>query len=149
MQIIPTHRIDERRGDKNKTRLVAEGSRTVAGVHFDEVSTSMPTHTEVKMVASFAAGLGQGVFVVDFTRAFVNAPCGRADLHIELPILPDEMKTGEFGSGKFSGKVGRLKKALYGLRDSPRIWQRHLIKFLAEDVGARVLVSGRNVIKWL
>ena len=67
MQIIPTHRIDERRGDKNKTRLVAEGNRTVAGVHFGEVSTSMPTQTEVKMVVSFAAGLGQGVFAVDFT----------------------------------------------------------------------------------
>ena len=37
---------------------------------------------------------------------------------------------------------------MYGLRDSPRLWQRFLLKFLAEDVGARVLVSDRNVLKW-
>jgi len=58
------------------------------------------------------------------------------------------MLTGEFGAGKHSGKVGRLKKALYGLRDSPRLWQRFLLKFLVEDIGARALVSDRNVIKW-
>lgn len=57
-----------------------------------------------------------------------------------MPILPEEMLTGEFGAGKHSGKVGRLKKALYGLRDSPRLWQRFLLKFLVEDIGARALV---------
>ena len=147
-RLIPTHRIDERKGDKNKTRFVAEGNRTVAGVHYDEVATSMPTQTAVKMVATFAAGLCQLLFAVDFSQAFINAPCGRDDLYIDLPILPEEMLTGEFGAGKHSGKVGRLKKALYGLRDSPRLWQRFLLKFLVEDIGARALVSDRNVIKW-
>ena len=84
----------------------------------------------------------------DCTQAFINADSGRPDLHIELPILPNEMLTGEFGAGKFSGKVGRLKKALYGLRDSPRLWQKFLLKFLVENIGARPLVSDRNVLKW-
>ena len=148
-RVIPTHRIDERRGDDtNKTRFVAEGNRTEPGVHFDAVATSMPTATAAKMLTSFAAGLGQPVHAADCTQAFINANCGRSDLHIELPILPDEMLTGEFGAGKFSGKVGRLKRALYGLRDSPRLWQKFLLKFLVDDVGARPLVSDRNVIKW-
>lgn len=40
------------------------------------------------------------------------------DLLIELPILPEEMMTGEFGTGKFdkdgnrTNMVGRLNKAL-------------------------------------
>jgi hypothetical protein len=111
----------------------------------------MPTQTAIKMVVSFAAGLRQELFALDFSQAFINAPCGKTDLYIDLPVLPEEMRTGEFGSGKSSksgGKVGHLKKALYGLRDSPRLWQRFLLKFLAEDVGARVLVSDRNVLKW-
>ena len=64
------------------------------------------------------------------------------------------MMTGEFGAGKRdasgapSGKVGRLKKALYGLRDSPRLWARHLQRFLTEEVGVRILVVDRNVLKW-
>lgn len=148
-RLIRTHRIDERKSDgKNKSRFVAQGNRTVAGVHFDEVATSMPTQTAIKMVVSFAAGLRQGLFALDFSQAFINAPCGKTDLYIELPDLPTEMQTGEFGSSKSSGMVGHLRKALYGLRDSPRLWQRFLLKFLAEDVGARVLVSDRNVLKW-
>jgi hypothetical protein len=59
-RVIPTHRIDERKSDgRNKSRFVAQGNRTVAGVHFDEVATSMPTQTAIKMVVSFAAGLRQ------------------------------------------------------------------------------------------
>ena len=86
--------------------------------------------------------------------AFLQAPVENPDLLIELPILPEEMMTGEFGTGKFdkdgnrTNMVGRLNKALYGLRDSPRLWQRFLLKFLAGTVGARVLVSDRNVVKW-
>ena len=148
-RVIPTHRIDERRDDdSNKTRFVAEGNRTEPGVHFDAVATSMPTQTASKMLIAFAAGLCQTVHAADCTQAFINADSGRSDLHIELPILPNEMLTGEFGAGKFSGKVGRLKKALYGLRDSPRLWQKFLLKFLVENIGARPLVSDRNVLKW-
>ena len=73
-RLIPTHRIDERKGDKNKTRFVAEGNRTVAGVHYDEVATSMPTQTAVKMVAAFAAGLCQLLFAVDFSQDLSMLP---------------------------------------------------------------------------
>ena len=43
---------------------------------------------------------------------------------IELPELPPEMAGGEFGTQRCRGKVGLLKRALYGLRDSPRLWQQ-------------------------
>jgi hypothetical protein len=45
-------------------------------------------------------------------------------------------------------EVCYLKKALCGLRDSHRLRQRYLLKFLAEDAGTRVLVSDRGVLKW-
>jgi hypothetical protein len=124
-RLIPTHRIDEQKSDgKNKSRFVAEGNRTKAGVHFDAVATSMSTQTAIEMVVSFAAGLCQGLFALDFSHTIINAPCGKTGLYIDLPVLPEDMRTGEFGSGKSSipgGKLGHLKKALYGLRDSPRI----------------------------
>ena len=65
------------------------------------------------------------------------------DLLVELPSLPEEMRTGGFGYGKFSdsggghsGKVGRLNKTLCGLRDSPQLWQHFPIRFLAMRRGA-------------
>jgi hypothetical protein len=153
--LIRTHRLDERRPDKCKSRFVAEGNHTVGdGVHFDEVATSMASATAVKMVVSFAAGCRSGLFSLDFRQAFLQADVANPNLLIELPDLPYEMMTGEFGSGKRdrsgarSGMVGRLKKALYGLRDSPRLWAKHLQRFLTEEVGVRILVADRNVFKW-
>ena len=154
-RLIPTMRIDERKVDRNKSRLVAMGDRTEGnGIHFNAVATSMASATAVKMTVSFAAGWRQLLYSIDFKQAFLQAYVENPNLLIDLPELPEEMQTGEFGSGKYkpggghSGKVGRLKKALYGLRDSPRLWQRFLIKFLTEEVGAQVMVSDRNVFKW-
>ena len=118
-QVIRTHRIDERRPDKHKSRFVAEGNRTFGdGVHFDVVATSVASATAVKIVVSFAAGCCRKLFSLDFRQAFLQADAVHPNLLIELPELPVEMMTGEFGSGKYdasgahSGKVGRLRKAL-------------------------------------
>ena len=47
---IWTHRTDERRPGKYKSRIAAEGNRTVGdGVHFDEAATSMALATAVQM----------------------------------------------------------------------------------------------------
>jgi hypothetical protein len=86
MRISTAHRINERWGDKNRTRFMAEGNRSVVGAHFGAVSTSMPTDTAIKLVVSFAAGLNQGLFAIEFTRAFLNAPVGNPDLYVELLV---------------------------------------------------------------
>ena len=96
--------------DSNKTHFVAEGNRTEPGVHFDAVATSMPTQTAAKMLISFAAGLGQPVHAADCTQAFINADSGRSDLHIELPISPNEMLTGEFGAKRKTEKAKHLRE---------------------------------------
>ena len=49
------------------------------------------------------------------------------------------MEGGEYGTGRGKGMVGHLQKALYGLRDSPHLWSRHLVKSLEKDVGVTVL----------
>ncbi len=44
---------------------------------------------------------------------------------------------------------GILNKALYGLRESPRLWRIHLRKVLSSDaVGVRLLSSDRNTFRW-
>ena len=45
--------------------------------------------------------------------------------------------------------VGRLKKALYGLKDAPRLWQQHLLQRLSmADIGVELLVTDRNEFKF-
>jgi len=148
--IIRTHRLDSVKPDKHKSRFVAQGNLTRGdGVHFDEVATSMAAQTSVKIVVSFAAGSGLDLYAIDFKQAFLQADVVNPNLYIELPELPYEMEGGEYGPGKGKGMVGRLKKALYGLRDSPRLFSIHLRKFLtSEAVGVQLLSSDRNVFKW-
>ena len=45
--------------------------------------------------------------------------------------------------------VGRLKKALYGLKDAPRLWQQHLLRRLgSSSIGVEFLVTDRNVFRF-
>jgi len=148
--LIRTHRLDSVTAEKHKSRLVAEGNRTKGdGIHFDQVATSMAAQTSVKITVSFAAGCGYGLYAIDFKQAFLQADVANPDLYIELPDLPFELEGAGCGPGKGKGMVGRLNKALYGLRDSPRLWAIHLRKFLTSDVvGVQLLTSDRNVFKW-
>ena len=68
------------------------------------------------MIASFAAGCGNGLYSFDFERAFINAEAGQDDLLIQLPIMPKELLGKGLGvdKGSFSPEgvrlVGRLKR---------------------------------------
>ena len=58
---------------------------------------------------------------LDVTCAFLYAPCVR-ELFIELPADDPKSKTGKY--------VGKLKKALYGTRDTPQLWLSELKRTL-------------------
>ena len=61
------------------------------------------------------------LMIADITGAFLYGKVTR-DVNIELPK--------EAGHG--TDKVGKLKKSLYGLRDAPQIWKRHVVNTLRE-----------------
>ena len=56
--------------------------------------------------------------VLDVTGAFLYGSVTRP-VYVKLPK--------EAGAGD---KVGRLVKSLYGLRDAPQIWKRHVVRTL-------------------
>jgi histone deacetylase 1/2 len=115
----------------------------------------MASVTAIKMIVAFAAGLGIKLYAVDFEQAFLNAPVDVPDLYIQLPDLPYELQGGECGPtrGTLSSDgrrlVGRLNKAMYGLKDAPRAWARHLHSVLSSDkVGVRFTTTDRNVFRF-
>ena len=61
--------------------------------------------------------------LVDFKRAFLYGDVER-ELYIELP----EEEPGRAGGQN----VGRLRKAMYGTRDAPAVWQRLVRKVMTE-----------------
>jgi hypothetical protein len=150
MRVIPSMLLISQKDDgRVKVRLVALGNRTIGGgVHYDEVTTSMVSQTALKMIVSFTAGNNDQLFSLDFTQAFLNAPIGHPNLYLQLPELPPQLRNGDFGHGRGSGYVGHLKRAVYGLCDAPRLWQRHLLMFLKTVVGVEINPQERNVFRW-
>ena len=91
--------------DRAEARLVAKGYSQVEGVdYFDYFSLTAST-TSNRLVAAMACKLDWDLRHLDIDQVFIQS---ELDTEIFL-ILPP-------GCGRLSGKVVRLNKSLYGLR---------------------------------
>ncbi len=131
-----------------KIRFVVRGDLTEKGMHYLEGKSSMASMEGVRMVVSFAASEDWDLNTLDFTQAFTNAPEPNPHLYCELPQLPEELRGGALGSGKCSGRVGHLRRNLYGNVAGGRVWQQFLMRWMIEDLGARLYISDRNLFEW-
>jgi hypothetical protein len=98
---------------KHKARLVAKGYVQQPGVDFDEVFAPVARMESVRMLVAAAAQEGWFVHHMDVKSAFLNGEL-REEVYVQQP--PGFVAAGH------EGKVLKLKKALYGLRQAPRAW---------------------------
>ena len=149
-KVVPTQTIFEIKKDgRFKVRIVVRGDLMVEGEHFVDTKSSMVSLEAIRMVVSLAAGNDMRLFSTDFSQAFLNADIDMESLFCGLPDLPKEMLGGEFGQGKAGGKVAHVRKAWYGLPQSPMLWEAHLQRFLTgPKLGAKILINDRNVFEW-
>ena len=103
--------------------------------------------TTIRMLVALAAGSDMPIFSTDFSQAFINADIDNPHLYCSLPQLPPEMRGGVFGAGGKRGKVAHVKKAWYGLPSSPRLWQQHLMRFMTEELGAKLFIHDRDAFE--
>jgi hypothetical protein len=106
---------------KHKARLVAKGYAQREGVDFEEVFAPVARIETVRLLIALAARSGWKVHHMDVKSAFLNG-----DLCEEVYVQQPPGFVVENGSGK----VLRLRKALYGLRQAPRAWNARLDKEL-------------------
>ena len=109
---------------KTKSRLVAKGFSQVAGVDYNETTSPTPAAAPVKMIAAVANENGLPVHHLDVSQAFVQAPL-KEDIFMRLPP----------GCGELSGKIERLLKCQYGLKQAGREWHMLLVNWLVEEIG--------------
>ena len=102
---------------KYKARLVAKGYAQREGVDFEEVFAPVARMETVRLLIALAAQRSWGIHHMDVKSAFLNG-----DLIEEVYVQQPPGFVVEEGSGK----VLRLKKALYGLRQAPRAWYAKL-----------------------
>ncbi|GJU85656.1 retrovirus-related pol polyprotein from transposon TNT 1-94 [Tanacetum coccineum] len=106
---------------KNKARLVACGYRQEEGIDFEESFTPMARLYAIRIFLAYASHMNMIVYQMDVKTAFLNGI-----LHKEVYVSqPDG-----FVDQDNPNHVYKLKKALYELKQAPRVWYDLLSKFL-------------------
>ncbi|KAB2594606.1 hypothetical protein D8674_036786 [Pyrus ussuriensis x Pyrus communis] len=98
--------------DRYKARLVAKGYAQTYGVNYQETFSLVAKMNTVRVLISLAANLNWPLKQFDVKNAFLH-------VHLEEEVYMDFLPG--YGNG---GKMGvcRLRKSLYGLKQSPRAW---------------------------
>ncbi|RVW82418.1 Retrovirus-related Pol polyprotein from transposon TNT 1-94 [Vitis vinifera] len=105
--------------DRYKARLVAKGFTQSYGIDYQETFAPIAKLNTVRVLLSLAANLDWSLHQLDVKNAFLNG-----DLEEEVYMdIPAGLET----TSNFN-KVCRLRKSLYGLKQSPRAWFERFTK---------------------
>ncbi|KAJ9565938.1 hypothetical protein OSB04_001904 [Centaurea solstitialis] len=106
-----------------KARLVAKGYVQEYGIDFDEVFAPVARLETIRLLIALAAGKGLKIYHLDVKTTFLHGEL-KEEVYVSQPEGFE--KVGE------QGKVYKLEKALYGLRQAPRAWNIKLDGILRE-----------------
>ena len=134
--------------NKFKARLVANGYVQKHGVDYDEVFAPVARIETIRLIIGLAASKGWKIHHLDVKIVFLHG-----DLKEEVYVSQPQ---GFVVKGQ-ENKVYKLKKALYGLRQAPRIWnvklnqilvgtEIHTVDFRLNKETRKTLISQRTRI---
>lgn len=110
--------------NRYKARLVAKGFTQSYGVDYEETFAPVAKLNSVRVILSLAVNLDWPLHQLDIKNAFLN---GELEEEVYMGIPPG------LESARTSGKVCRLRKSLYGLKQSPRAWFDRLTRVVKGD----------------
>jgi hypothetical protein len=100
-----------------KARVIAKGYSQIYGVDYNETFAPVARRESLRLLLAIAAKWEMMVHQMDVNTAFLYA-----DLDEETYMeIPEGLNQGEHGD-----RVWKLKKCLYGLKQSPRKWNEEM-----------------------
>ena len=115
-----------------KARLVVCGNYAKPGVHYKETWSPVASSTTIRLVLAIAATLGLRLRDIDFKSAYLNARRKEND----KPVYMHPPKGAAEILGIPDNYVWLIKRALYGMPDSARLWNNELLTTL-KNLGFR------------
>lgn len=112
-----------------KARITPKGFKQKHGVDYFEVFAHTGKYKTLRVALAIAAALNLEINQLDVPSAFVRAEL-EEEVYMEMPEGYSE-----------PGKVLRLDRSLYGLKQSPRNWNRLLSSFVVRTLGWTATVS--------
>ena len=101
--------------DRYKARLVAKGYAQKYDIDYQETFAPVAKLNTIRILISIAANRDWPLQQFDVKNTFLNGDL-EEEVYMELPLGIIKQ------SSKHEGKVCKLKRALYGLKQSPRAW---------------------------
>ena len=99
-----------------KARLVARGFSQREGYDDLETFSPCPCGPSIRLLTAIAYELGLDLCHFDAEQAFVQSKLDE-DVYLRMPQ----------GCEALSGKVVKLGRSLYGLKQASRTWHNHLV----------------------
>ena len=122
---------------KVKARLVAKGFKQKYGVDYLETFSPTANAASMRLLVALACKYSLELFHWDIEQAFVQS---ELDHEVFMKLPP--------GCGSMSGKVVRLNKSLYGLKQASRTFYKRLVSDL-KRIGFEQSLSDPCVLRFM
>ena len=107
-----------------KARLVARGFTQEEGVDYTEVFAPVTRYETFRFIAGYTAASDYELEQIDIRTAFLYCHL-KEDIYMEPPKVPIRLH-GKYDVQKWTGKSWKLMRAIYGLKQSARLWNQEL-----------------------
>ena len=133
--VLPVKWVFKKKTDENgvltqfKARITPKGFRQKQGIDYFEVFANTGKYKTLRVALALAAARGMQINQLDVPSAFVRAALDE-EVYMDMPEGFAE-----------PGMVCHLMKSLYGLKQSPRNWNRLLARFITREMGWTATIS--------
>ena len=110
--------------DRYKARLVAQGYSQTYGIDYEEVFSPVARYSSIRTLLALANAHDLEIHQMDVTTAFLNGTLEH-DIYMKQPE--------GFVDPEHPNHVCKLKRSIYGLKQSARCWNQTLDVFLLKN----------------